>query len=142
MSNISSLASSTNAYQATSQNAPGQLAQNFQAIGSALQSGNLTSAQSALATFEQNLQASSQSSPNQPFGKNGEANTDFQAMAGALKSGNLSSAQQAYTSLQSDLKGAQSAHQGHHHHHHGTGATVASTTTSANTVGGGLNTTA
>lgn len=124
MSSISSVSSTTNpyAYQTTSQNSFSQIAQDFQAVGSALQSGDLSAAQSALTTFQQALQGSSSQSSNtnsQPFGKNSSANTDFQNLTSALQSGNLSGAQKAFASLQTDLKSAQSAHKGHHHHHHG-----------------------
>jgi outer membrane protein assembly factor BamD (BamD/ComL family) len=156
MSSISSVNSTTNPNQTTNQQSGyTQIAQNFQAIGSALQSGDLSSAQSALAAFQQALQGNSQSnsqtSSSQPFGKNSQANKDYQNLTSALQSGNLSTAQKAYASLQNDLKSAQStksAHKGHHHHHaaSATSATASSTTpttssTSSSTVGsdGSLN---
>jgi hypothetical protein len=139
MSSISSVSSATNPYQTTNQNGFAQIAQAFQAVGSALQSGDLSTAQSALASFQQTLQAgaqsNSQTSANQPFGKNSQANTDYQNLTSALQSGSLSGAQQAYTSLQNDLKSTQSAHSAHkgHHHHHSSSATssTSSSTTSA-----------
>lgn len=108
--------------------ATGQISQDFQALGSALQSGNLSHAQSALATFEQDLQASSQAAAGQPFGKNSQANADFQKLTSAVNSGNLTSAQPAYSSLQSDLKGTQASFHGHHHHHHHGSGTIAGST--------------
>jgi hypothetical protein len=143
MSSISSVASATNPYQTTNQTSYGQSFKDFQAIGSALQSGNLSAAQSALAAFQQNLQsnppsaASSSSSSSTaatsgPFGSNTQANTDLQSLTSALQSGNTAQAQQAFTSLQTDLKGSQKTH----HHHHRSGATsgaTASTTTAAAT---------
>jgi outer membrane protein assembly factor BamD (BamD/ComL family) len=156
MSSISSVNSTTNPNQTTNQQSGyTQIAQNFQAIGSSLQSGDLSSAQSALAALQQALQGNSQSnsqtSSSQPFGKNSQANKDYQNLTSALQSGNLSTAQKAYASLQNDLKSAQStksAHKGHHHHHaaSATSATASSTTpttssTSSSTVGsdGSLN---
>jgi len=127
MSNIPSVSSS----------AKGQITQDFQALGSALQAGNLSHAQSALATFEQALQASSKISASEPFGKNSQANTDFQKLTGALNSGSLTSAQSAFSSLQSDLKGTQASFQGHHHNHHGSGTIAGST--SAHGVSGSVN---
>jgi hypothetical protein len=153
MSSISSVSSATNPYLTSNQSGIGQFFQDFKALGSALQSGNLSTAQSALSTFQQDLQASapaaaqtSSQSSSQPFGKNTQANTDFQNLTSALQSGDLSGAQQAFASLQNDLKTAK----GHHHHHHhgssgassGTSATASSSTpassssTSASSVDG------
>jgi hypothetical protein len=144
MSSISSVSSTTNLYQPANQNGFGQFVQDFQAIGSALQSGDLSTAQSALATFQQDLQGNSQTSSSQPFGKNSQANSDYQNLVSALQSGNLSNAQQAFASLQTDLK---AAHKGHHHHH--SSSATASTTTASNPAasfltdsGNGLNVTA
>jgi hypothetical protein len=125
MSSISGVSSATNPYQ-TGVN---QFVQDFQAIGSALQSGSLASAQSAVTTFQQYLQSSSsQSSSTQPFGKNSKANSDYQSLVGALQSGNLTSAQQAYSSLQTDLKSVK----GHHHHQSSSTTTAATNNLTAN----------
>ena len=114
--------------------------QDFNAIGSALQSGNLSNAQSALSTFQKVLQNSSPTSPNQPFGKNTQANMDYQSLTSDLQSGNLSGAQKAFSSLQKDLtptqstQSSQSAHKGHHHHHvtSATNSTASPTASAAN----------
>jgi ribosomal protein S20 len=101
------------------------MAQEFQAIGSALQSGNISSAQNALTTFQQELQRTSQTAASQPFGQNTQANTDYQNLTSAVQSGNLATAQQSFSSLQSDLKSpastasTQTAYKAHPHHHHG-----------------------
>ncbi|MGO8763999.1 MAG: hypothetical protein ACLQSR_02555 [Limisphaerales bacterium] len=120
MSSISSISSTTNLYQPANQNVGGQFVQDFQAIGSALQSGNLSTAQSALAAFQQDLQGNSQTTSSQPFGTNTKANSDYQNLVTSLQSGDLTNAKQDFTSLQTDLKSASaasSAHKGHHHHH-------------------------
>ena len=130
MSSISGISSTTNPYLSTNQNDLSQSIKDFQAIGSALQSGNLTNAQSALSAFQQDLQGSSQSSSSQPFGTNTKANSDFQTLVSSLQSGNLSNAQQAFSSLQTDLKSSQSAHKGHHHHHSASTATATNPTAS------------
>jgi len=142
MSSISSVNSTANPTPPANQANFAQVVKNFQAIGSALQSGNLSSAQSALAAFQKalpaNSQANAQTATDQPFGKNTQANTAYQNLTSALQSGNLSTAQQAFASLQNDLKSAaptgsaQSAHRGHHPHRSSsaTGST-ASTTASA-----------
>lgn len=138
MSSISGVSSTANPYSTRPQNGSSQAAQAFQAIGSALQSGNLSTAQSALATFQQDLASSSSasaSSPsNQPFGSNSQANTSFQSLVSALQAGNLSGAQSAYSSVQDGLKSStQSAHAHRGHHHHGSGnATDASSGAAAN----------
>jgi hypothetical protein len=138
MSSISSVNSATTPIPTTNQNGFAQIAKSFQAIGSALQSGDVATAQTALTNFQQALQgmsqANSQAATNQPFGKNSQANTDYQNLTSALKSGDLSTAQKAYASLQNDLKSAQSTkstHRGHHRHH--TASATSSTTSPATT---------
>ncbi|MCE0482884.1 MAG: hypothetical protein LV479_01445 [Methylacidiphilales bacterium] len=117
MNTISSISSATNLYQTSTQNGASSVFQDLKSLGTALQSGDLSGAQSALATFQQDLQGTSQgnssTSTSQPFGTNNKANADFQTLSNALQSGNLSTAQQAFSSLQADLK---SGHKGHHHH--------------------------
>jgi hypothetical protein len=114
MSTISSTFSSTNPYQATNLNAFTQFVNDFNAIGSALQSGNLPDAQSALAAFQLDLPAQSSASNIQPFGNNSPANADYQKLAAALNSGNLADARQAYAGLQNDLQGTGQAHRHRH----------------------------
>ena len=134
MSSISSVSSVTNPYVPASQNGFGQTVQDFNAIGTALQSGDLSTAQTALTTFQQALQVSTSASTSQPFGKNSQANTDYQNLASSLQSGNLAGAQKAFTSLKTDLQPTQAAHKGHHHHHSSsaTASTPAATTASSN----------
>jgi hypothetical protein len=149
ISNISGVSSATNPYQVSNQNGFAQTVQDFKAIGSALQSGNVANAQSALATFQQNLTGSSQTTTSQPFGKNSQANTDYQSLTNSLQSGDLAGAQKAFTSLKNDLNSspstssAQAAHKGHHHHHHAASATSPTTSpSSASSSDGTLNVTA
>ncbi len=121
MSSIASVPSTTNPFQMVNQNSVNQFITDFNAIGSALQSGDISSAQGALATFQQDLPANSSTSTNQPFGSNTKANTDYQSLVSALKNGDVTGAQKAFTNLQTDLK---TAHKGRHHHHHGSGVTT------------------
>jgi hypothetical protein len=114
MSSISTVSSTTNPYLATNQNAFTQFVNDFNAIGNALQSGDVSTAQSALATFQRNLPGNSQSPSSQPFGGNSQANTDYNSLAGALQSGDLSGAQQAFASLQNDLEGGGKTRRHHH----------------------------
>jgi hypothetical protein len=136
MSSISSITPATNPCLASNQNPFAQQINNFKAIGSALQSGNLSSAQSALTAFQQNQPNISQSANTQPFGKNTQANNDFQTLSSALQSGDLAGAQKAFSSIQTDLKSAQATHKGHGHHHHQE-STSATATTSPTTPASG-----
>ncbi|MGA2244453.1 MAG: hypothetical protein ABSH48_05585 [Verrucomicrobiota bacterium] len=134
MSSISSLSPTTSTYNGMNQTGVSPLIQDFNALGSALKTGDLTTAKSALADFQKVLQSSMQTSASQPFGKNSQANTDFQSLTSDLQSGNLAGAQKAFSSLQNDVTTAQSAqattsaHIGHHHHH---ASNTASSTSSA-----------
>jgi hypothetical protein len=130
MSTISSLSPSTNTYATSGQNDAAQFIQDFKAVGSALQSGSVSDAQSALTVLQQNLTGNSTASASQPFGRNNAANTDYQNLTSALQSSNLSGAQQAFASLQKDLQGSGKTGKGHGHHHHGSGAPPATSSTS------------
>jgi len=125
------VSSAASLYQ-TSQNGFGQFIQSLNALGTALQSGNPSSAQSALSTLQQNLPSSSQTSSSQPFGNNTQANSDYASLVSNVQSGNTTAAQSDLAKLQSDLK----AGHGHGHHHHGGGApptTATDSTTSSST---------
>ena len=88
-----------------------QMMQDFGALSSALQSGNLANAQQAFQTLMQdNPQAGNQNSPNNPFQQT------LASIGSALQKGDLSGAQSAMSSLQQNMK----AHHGHHHHHQAT----------------------
>jgi hypothetical protein len=94
----------------------------FRSLDSALQSGDLSSAQNAFATWQQSLPSSV--APNSslttqqtgPFGQNSKANSDYQALGSALQSGDVAGAQKAFASLKQDLHGTGQAHHAHHHH--------------------------
>ena len=110
ISGISGISSAMNPYLTNAiQTSLGQTLKDYQAIGSALQSGNLATAKTALTAFQHDFPAALQSASSQPFGKNSQANLDYQNLTSALNSGNLTAAQKAFTSLQADLKGALSS---------------------------------
>ncbi len=132
MSAISSV-SSTNPYQATNLNAFVQFVNDFNALGSALQSGSLSAAQNALTAFQKNLPGGTSSPSSQPFGSNSQANTDYQALANAVQGGDLSGAQQAYANLQGDLDGGQKARRHGHHHANGDAASTQQTSATDDT---------
>jgi len=103
-----------------------QLRQDFQALGSALQSGNLGAAQSAMSS----LQQAQQSLPAPPSTMvslqggtgSGSIGGEMSTLAADLQSGNLSAAQSAYQQIQSQMQQAQgAAHHGGHGGHHGGG---------------------
>lgn len=115
---------STNTYQPAYASSLSQARQAFQDLGQALSSGDLTGAQQAFATFQQNLPANVQSASTQ----NSDAGAQgIQNLGSALQSGNLSDAQKAYDTIKQKMGGAGKA-KGHHHHR---GAGKPGTTTSA-----------
>lgn len=79
------------------------LMRSLQAVSSALQSGNIAAAQSALTKFQKQLQGVSPTYASQPFGNNGQANSAYQSLVSFVHSGNLSAAQQALSGLKTDL---------------------------------------
>jgi hypothetical protein len=94
-----------------------QFQKEFQQLGQALQSGNLSAAQSDFATLQQNLTSTNATSS--PSAANSLTQA-FSQLGKDLQSGNLSAAQQAFSTVRQDAQtqGTQS----HHHHHHGGGA--------------------
>jgi hypothetical protein len=82
-----------------------QRSQDFEALQSTLQSGNLNGAQRAFAAFQQDVQKTTQmTGPDSMFAPGTQASKDLQALGGALRSANLSSAQQAFSSLLKDIQ--------------------------------------
>jgi outer membrane protein assembly factor BamD (BamD/ComL family) len=102
-----------------------QRKQDFSQLGSALQSGDLASAQKAFTDLQSlqpggTAQGSGGAATNSTNNSSGNTSSnDFAALGQALQSGNLTDAQNAFAKIQSDMQ----AHKGgHHHHHHGGGA--------------------
>ena len=97
---ISGILSSANQHQIGATN---PLQQQFQQLGQALQSGNLSSAQSDFATL--------QAAFSQPAATTGNATSSpikqaFNQLASDLQSGNLSAAQKDYSAVQQNFQGA------------------------------------
>jgi outer membrane protein assembly factor BamD (BamD/ComL family) len=111
---------STSATQSASQTQWAQAKSEFQQLGQALSSGDLSAAQSAFNALQQNAPqgASSQS------GQGNAGQSPFAALGQALQSGNLSAAQQAYSQIQ-QTKGQ------HRHHHQGESQSSDSTAAAA-----------
>ena len=113
-----------------SKNSCQQIKQEFQHLGSDLQAGNLSQAQSDFATLQQNLPGSSRATSGSSQSSSqssaqtlpGTLTAAVNQLAQDLQSGNLSAAQSDLASVQQDVQqigtqqGAGSAH--HHHHHH------------------------
>jgi hypothetical protein len=115
--NVTSIVNPYRQYSLSSAN-PSQ--SNLQSLSSALQSGNLTAAQNAFASFEQSFSSSnSQQAPSSQSSQSNPVTNDIQTLSSALNSGNLTSAQQAFAQLQKDMQAQQGS--GHHHHHGGGG---------------------
>jgi outer membrane protein assembly factor BamD (BamD/ComL family) len=98
-----------------------QIKTEFEQLGQALQSGNLTQAQSDFATLSQNISAANQSSgATTPATNTSPAAQAFAQLGQDLQSGNLQGAQQDFTNLQQDVQQSSSqqagGHHGHHHH--------------------------
>jgi hypothetical protein len=104
MSAIASVPSAASPYPTASRSGLGAIGKDFHAVGKALQSGDVPSATNALAALQQKVQDQFQTSANQPFGNNSQANTDYQSLVGALQIGNLSTAQKAFSRLETDLE--------------------------------------
>src|SRR5580698_7094627 len=84
-----------------------EIKQDFQQLASALQSGNLSGAQSAYSNIQQLLQGNQGSSTSNTGSTSTGSNTlqnDFAALGQALQSGDLSTAQSAFAQLQSDFQ--------------------------------------
>jgi len=102
-------------YQASAYNGSSQPLQDFKSLSSALQSGDLSSAQAAMTTLQTDLQgAQGNSKTSQLLDPTTAAGKDFQTLQNALQSGDLKGAQDAFTALKQDVR---KTHSGHHHHH-------------------------
>jgi hypothetical protein len=147
---ISSVSNGTNPYTQSLQSSPlsdafKQSKQDFAALGSALQSGDLAGAQKAFAALQQDKSTISQARGGQGSDSDGSSSTVSQTaqssqsgtssvqdlmnqLKQALGSGDLQGAQQAFASLQQNMQ----ASRGHGHHHHG-GGSQSNTTSSTGT---------
>jgi hypothetical protein len=102
-----------------------QIKQRFQQLGSDLQSGNLSQAQTNFAALQQNLPNAAQSSAAAPQTSSVTANSLTAAVNQPafswkeLKAGNLSAVQSDFAAVQQDVQalGQQQAVGGAHHHH-------------------------
>ena len=109
----------------------------FAALFSAVQSGDMTSAQQALTQLQADQQAvygpaspssssSTTSTASSPNGSGSPVQNDLQSLISAVQAGDPAAAQKALSTLQGDLKSLGGGH--HHHHHHGGGGAPAPAT--------------
>jgi type VI protein secretion system component VasK len=131
---VSSVGSNTSAYQTSSTNSFGQLFNDFKGIGSDIQSGDLSSAQSALTAFQSDLQSSNGKNPiSQLFSNNSTLGNDLTALQTALQSNDPTAAQNAFKTLTQDMQSAMKTQGAHRHHHHHHAQSSSDTTTSSGT---------
>jgi hypothetical protein len=122
---IAGIGSTLNAYQPHVQSNFKQRQQDVQNLASALQSGDLTGAQTAFAALQKLRQGQQTPSGQQGNNATNPIRTDFTALGKALQSGDISGAQSAFATLQKDVQSLQQGQGGqqvgghHHHHHHG-----------------------
>ena len=122
--------------------------QGLQQLGQALQSGNLTAAQSDFATLQQAFAqtatpSATTSSVTSPVSSTGSSPTAspvtqaFNQLASDLQSGNLSASQKDFSNLQQDVQsvnGTGSAGNLRHHHHFGGGSGGSGSSSAQNTL--------
>ncbi len=124
---INSISGASRIYQSQQTNNSSSIRKDFQDLGSALNSGNITDAQSAFATILQTIQGNGGNSGS----SNSQLSADFQSLQSALNSGDITSAQKVYATIQKDMKGV---HGHHHHHKDGDQNSSSSSTDSSNTM--------
>lgn len=104
----------------TSKNTFQQLKQEFQQLGSDLQAGNLSQAQSDFAALQQKLPGASPANASLPSTGQNTLPAALAQLSQDLQAGNLSAAQSDFAAVQQDVQqiGQQQAAGGAHHHHH------------------------
>ena len=115
---IGSVDSGQNLYAASAQKPGGQFRQDIDALSQALQSGDLSGAQSAFATLQQlrpgnQLAQASSADPTKKPG-NDTLQNDMAAVGKALQSGDLKGARDAFNKMQEDARAVRKSHHGHH----------------------------
>lgn len=121
---VSSVGTGYQTYQSSWQTNRQKGQQDFQALATALNSNDLSGAQTAFAALQKDVPGLSGSQQNSQTGNsNNPLTSDFQNLSQALSSGDLSSAQSAFAKLQQDLQTLVGGHR--HRHHHGGGGGIA-----------------
>ena len=126
---VQGISASTNRYATNTQNSSSSLSGDFKALITAIQSGDLSGAQSAFSQIQGLLGSNTSVQPassSQSSGSQTQFSVDFAALGNALQSGDMSGAQDALKKLGQDLQSTGKAH--HHHHHHGGSAPTENST--------------
>jgi hypothetical protein len=123
MSTVTSSTSASGASQSAGALNFQQVKSDFQALSTALQSGDLSGAQQAYASLQKDAPALFQSASSQGTNSSNPLEAALGSIGSALQSGSLASAQQAFSSLQN------TPHR-HHHRGHGGGLPDAAVSTS------------
>jgi len=140
---ISGIGSTLNAYQPHVQSNFKQRQQDFQNLASALQSGDLTGAQTAFTALQKLRQGPQTPSGQQGSNTTNPIRTDFTALGTALQSGDIAGAQSAFATLQKDFQSLQQGQGGQHvaghhpHHHHAESTPEATASPAAASASGG-----
>ena len=100
----------------TTQNNTQQVRQEFQQLGTDIQSRNISAAQQDLVSLQQLTPQASTTASTQSANP---VALDFSQLSQDLQSGNIPAAQQDYSKIQQDTQSQKAT--GHHHHHHGGG---------------------
>lgn len=124
--NVSAVSAAANPLDPAFQSDLAKRHQDFNALQSALQSGNISNAQSAFASFLQEVQSTALKAGSKSlFAPGSQPGKDLDALGSALKSANLQAAQQAFTALAQDIQSAWQPASGEplavaapHHHLH------------------------
>lgn len=103
MNSVSRVSAIASQFRSDNQVFSQQRTNDFEALESALKSGNLKAAQHAFATLQQNSPQTANTGS--AFSQNSQAASAFQALERAINSGNLPAAQQAFITLQLECGG-------------------------------------
>ena len=122
---VQGISSYTNPYVSSTQSSSSTMSSDFSNLVTAIQSGDLKSAQNAFSQIQSLMQSSQGATTQQTSGQQSQFSADFAALGKALQSGDVSGAQDALKKLGQDLQSTGKAH--HHHHHHGGGEPSQST---------------
>jgi hypothetical protein len=112
---VSSVSCSSGTDATDPQNKYKQTRADFEALATALQSGDLASSQQALAQLQKDNPRLAQAMSSDASSSDSPRIADLKSIASSLQSGDVSGAQQAFAKLQQD---AQAVAGQHHHHHH------------------------
>lgn len=122
-----------------------QFKSDMQSLISAVKSGDMTGAQTALKALQSDASTAQASGGAVPYSAGSTSSSptdDFQALINAVKSGDTTGAQNALAKLQDDMSAVGGGHHHHHHHHGGASSATAAgatTTDTATTTAGAVN---